>query len=194
MITFRIKPKIRHNRNAITRKWPELMNPWNPIGRKVAGEAAVAATEITRRGEVRRHHRQHRHGNDSGQKAQHRMGSFVASAPGQHCKFTKITPAAKAAGEAVTGTRPATSGPKLRSWSPCVEHAFVDFCGGEVNFPASEPGQHIAGVSIVARTLSARRRYLATAVTLSELASETFSRPTTRPRNMTAGRLSLEPA
>jgi hypothetical protein len=77
------------------------MNPWNPIGRKVAREAEIAATEITRHGKVRR---QYRHGNDSGQKAQHRMGSFVESAPGQRCKSTKITPAAKAAGEA--GSKP----------------------------------------------------------------------------------------
>jgi hypothetical protein len=79
MITVRIKPKIRHERMAVTRERTELMNPWNPIGRKIAWKAVVAGAEITRRGQARK---QHRHGNESGQKAQHRMGSFVESEPG----------------------------------------------------------------------------------------------------------------
>jgi hypothetical protein len=140
MITFRIKPKVRYHRHAVTRKRAELMDPWNPIGRKVAREAAIAATEISRRGKVRR---QHRHGNDRGQKTQHRMGSFVESASGPHCKSTKITPAAKAAGEAdrfCVNARSATSGLKLRSAFALssAPHVFVDLrvvCGGGGNFP-----------------------------------------------------------
>jgi hypothetical protein len=119
MITFRIKPKVRYHRHAVTRKRAELMDSWNPIGRKVAREAAIAATEISRRGKVRR---QHRHGNDRGQKTQHRMGSFVESASGQHCKSTKITPAAKAAGEAdrfCVSARSAASGLNFVQRSPC---------------------------------------------------------------------------
>jgi hypothetical protein len=173
MVTFRIKPKIRHNRHAITRKRPEPMNPWNPIGRKVTREAAVAATEITRRGEVRS---QHRHGNDSGQKSS--IESVPSSDPhrDRSASLRKSRLGRRRPAKPVRERAPRPAGQTFVHVRIVVEHAFVDLrivCGGEVNFPAGEPGQHIAGGSIGERTLSARRRYLGTAVTLPELAIET---------------------
>jgi hypothetical protein len=72
------------------------------------------------------------------------MGSFVESALGQHCKSTKITPAATSAGEAERSCVNAPCDQRAKasfSVSPLSSspHAFVDLrvvCGDSGNFLA----------------------------------------------------------
>jgi hypothetical protein len=91
------------------------------------------------------------------------MGSFVESAPGQHCKSTKITPAATAAGEAERSYVNAPRDQRAKA-SSSVRHCrrrrtrlwtCASFAAIAVICPRKdgEPGQHIAGVIVGTTTV-----------------------------------------